>query len=433
MADLEKQVRRVCRRLNFQRFVEILVWCWAAALALALCWVVAEKVWQPLVEPWWISVLASLGAGTVVAAAIWFFTRQSAVEAAVALDHAFGLKERVSSTLTLPEPLRDSPAGIALISDALKRVETIDVGEKFSLRLPRTAWLPVVPALLVFLVATFVGQLGTPGSLQAKTEEEKKREQVETSSKELVKRFEEQKQQAKEQGFAETEKLLAELAQKTQKEIESDKDIDQKKALSKLNTIQDAIKERREKLGSTEQLQQQLDKMKGLSEKGPADKFHEALKKGDYKKAAEELTKMAEQLRTGKMSEEQKKQLAKQMEQMKEQLKKMANIEERKKELEKQLKEKGAPEEVIKQELAKLDAQAQDMQKMQELAEKLGKMQQALEKGDEQQALQAMEMSKADLQQMLKELQEMEMLEKALDDLADMKNAMVCKNCGGGG
>ena len=42
-------------------------------------------------------------------------------------------------------------------------------------------------------------------------------------------------------------------------------------------------------------------------------------------------------------------------------------------------------------------------------------------------------MSKADLQQMLKDLEELEMLEKALDDLADMKNAMVCKNCKGAG
>ena len=33
----------------------------------------------------------------------------------------------------------------------------------------------------------------------------------------------------------------------------------------------------------------------------------------------------------------------------------------------------------------------------------------------------------------MQELQELEMLERALDDLADMKNAMVCKKCAGAG
>ena len=42
-------------------------------------------------------------------------------------------------------------------------------------------------------------------------------------------------------------------------------------------------------------------------------------------------------------------------------------------------------------------------------------------------------MSKADLQKMMNDLQELEMLNEAMNELQDMKNAMVCKNCGGGG
>jgi hypothetical protein len=34
---------------------------------------------------------------------------------------------------------------------------------------------------------------------------------------------------------------------------------------------------------------------------------------------------------------------------------------------------------------------------------------------------------------MLNELREMDMLNEALNELADMKNAMVCKNCSGAG
>src|SRR5436309_7262597 len=136
MAELEKQVRRVMRRLNFQRYVEILVWCWVGALTLALCWIVGEKIWHPVIEPWWVTVAGSLGLGMLVAGMIWFFTRPSRVEAALAMDQAFGLKERVSTTLTLPSELRETSAGIALICDATKRIESLDVSEKFAFQLP---------------------------------------------------------------------------------------------------------------------------------------------------------------------------------------------------------------------------------------------------------------------------------------------------------
>jgi hypothetical protein len=435
MAELEKQVRRVMRRLNFQQFVEVLVWCWVVSLSLALCWIFAEKIWRPIVEPWWLTVVGSLGLGLVAAVGIWVFKRPSQVEAAVALDQAFGLKERVSTTLTLPSELRDTPAGLALIHDATKRVETLDVSEKFHFQLPRTAWLPLVPAALAFLVASFVNFDKTT-TAQAKTEAAKERAQVNEAAKVLAQRLDKQKEKAKEQGAGETEteKLLAELAKKARELEESkDKDLDQKKGLSQMNNMQDALKERREKLGSAEQMQKQLEKLKLAADKGPADKFAQALKQGDMKKAIDELNKMAEQLKKGEMTPEEKKQLEKQLAQMKEQLQKMANLEERKKQLEEQLKKAGMPEEQIKQELAKLDCQAGECQKMQELAEKIGKMQEALAQNDMEKALEQMEMSKADLQKMMNDLQELEMLNEAMNELQDMKNAMVCKNCGGGG
>jgi len=435
MAELEKQVRRVMRRLNFQQFAEVLVWCWVMSLSLALCWIFTEKVWRPIVEPWWLTVVGSLGLGLIAAVTIWVFKRPSKVEAAVALDQAFGLKERVSSTLTLPSELRDTPAGLALIHDATKRVETIDVNEKFHFQLPRNAWLPLVPAILVFLVASFV-KFDKSATAQAKTEASKERAQVSEAAKVLAQRFEKQQEKAKEQGMGETEteKLLAELAKRAKELEESkEKDIDQKKGLSQMNSMQDALKERREKLGSTEQMQKQLEKMKLSADKGPADKFQQALKQGDMKKAIDELNKISEQLKKGQMTPEEKKQLEKQMAQMKEQLQKMGNIEERKKQLEEQLKKAGMPQEEIQKELAKLDCQAGECQKMQELAEKIGKMQEALAQNDMEKAMESLELSKADLQKMMNDLQELEMLTEAMNELQDMKNAMVCKNCGGGG
>ncbi len=433
MAELEKQVRRVMRRLSLQRFVEILVWCWVVTLTLALAWVTTEKFWQPVVEPWWLTIVGGLGLGAIAAAIICFATRPTTVDAALAIDQAFGLKERVSSTFTLTQDLRETPAGLALVSDATSRVQMLDVSEKFNFQLPRTAWLPAVPAAIAFLVATFVNIDHKTTTVEAKSQPSpSEREQVKTSTKVFTPKLEEQKKQAQDKGFAEAEKLLAELTKAT-KDLGEKKDIDQKKALSKTNEITDAIKERREKLASAEQLQKQLEKLKASAEKGPGDKFQQALKQGDFKKAADEMNKLMEQMKSGQMNEAQKKALEKQLEQLKQQLDKLSNMEERKKQLEEQLKKAGVPEEQIKKELAKLEGQAAQMQQLKELAEKIGKAAEAMNKDDLEKALEQMELSKADLQKMMNDLQEMEMLEKALDQLAEMKNAMVCKNCAGAG
>ena len=210
-------------------------------------------------------------------------------------------------------------------------------------------------------------------------------------------------------------------------------DVDRNKALSKTNELQDALKERREKLATAEALQKQLEKLKATADKGPADKFHEALKQGDFKKAADEVSKLMEQLKSGKMNEAEKKALEKQLAQMKEQLDKLTNVAEKKKQLEEQLKKAGMPEEQIKNELAKLDEQAKQMEQLKDLAEKIGKAQEAMAQNDLEKALEQMQMSKADLQKLMNDLQEMDMLDKAMDQLAEMKNAMVCKNCAGAG
>ena len=435
MAEIEKQVRRVMRRLQLQKFLEVLSWCWVATLSLALAWILVEKAWRPLVDPWWLTLVGSVGLGIAAAVGVWYFRRAGQVEAAIAMDTAFGLRERVSTTLTLPSELRGTPAGEALVLDATKRVQSLDVAQKFVIQIPRTIWLPLVPASLAFLIAMFV-EFNSSSTAQAKTELSKERAQVEQAAKVLAQRFEKQQEKAKDEneGETETEKLLAELARKAKDLQESkEKDIDQKKGLTQFNGIQDALKERREKLGSSEQIQKQLEKLKLSAEKGPADKFSEAIKRGDFKKAIDELTKLSQQLKSGQITPEEKKQLEKQLAQMKEQLKKMSDVEDRKKQLEEQLKKAGMPAEQIKQELSKLDAQSSEMQKLQELAEKLGKVQEALSKDNLDKALESLDMSKADLQQLMNDLRELDMLDQAMADLQDMKNAMVCKNCGGAG
>ena len=63
----------------------------------------------------------ALGVG-LVAAIVWtLVSRRSVLDAAIELDLRFGLKERVSSSLSLSEDDLQSDAGRALVKDALKK------------------------------------------------------------------------------------------------------------------------------------------------------------------------------------------------------------------------------------------------------------------------------------------------------------------------
>ena len=132
-----------------------------AGVALALA---ADRLlaWS-LPGPAWLPFAAAGGIGLVVALGIALLTGPSRVDAAVAIDHAFLLNERLSTALTLPDDLRETPAGRALVADALRHVRDLDIASRFRLRLPRRAWVPLIPAALA-VGLLFVPDLArTPG------------------------------------------------------------------------------------------------------------------------------------------------------------------------------------------------------------------------------------------------------------------------------
>ena len=92
--------------------------------------------------------------GTVGAVALAVSRAPSPVFAALALDERFGLKERVTSTLTLGDELAATPAGKALLADVEGKLAGVHVPDRFPLRMPRgpLAMLPVA-GLAVALVA----------------------------------------------------------------------------------------------------------------------------------------------------------------------------------------------------------------------------------------------------------------------------------------
>jgi hypothetical protein len=420
--ELEKPIGRVWRRLRFQRFLAALVWSLGVALALVAITIAVEKLSnKALPGPEWLPFAVAGGLSVLVAAGIALVSGPSRVDAAVAIDRAFHLNERLSTALTLPANLLESPAGVALLRDTTKHVADLDVREEFGPRIPRLAWLPVIPAA-VATALLFIPELTQPRA-QAKLTERFEKKQVVEQSKSLGKKIASQRKDLDKTKFPEAEKLLAQIEKATE-DLAKAPPAQKDKALIEMNKLTDALKDRQKQLGSPEQINRQLQQLKDMSSQGPADEFAKNLAKGDFDKAMKELQRLQEKLVSGKLTEAEKKALKEQLTEMAKQLQKLANLEQRKKQLEEARKNGGLTKEQFEQEMAKLNEQARSLQKLAQMAQKLDAAQKAMQKGDMKKAAEALGTTQQQLAEMAKNMKELESLDSALADLQDAKNGL---------
>jgi hypothetical protein len=421
--ELERPIGRVWRRLRFQRFLAAVVWCWGATLALAALAITVEKLLHyPLPGADWVPFALAGIVGLLAAALIATVSGPSRVDAAVAIDHAFHLNERLSTALTLPENLRETSAGRALLADARKQVAELDVASRFHPKIPRTFWVPAIPALLG------VGLLFVPAWAEkhasARPSLSNDKEIIVNQAKAIGKKIASQRKELDKSKFAEADKILAEI-EKAAEDLAKSPPAQKDKALIELNKLTDALKDRQKQLGSPEQVNRQLQQLKAMADSGPASDFARDMAKGDFAKAAEDLKKLQEKLLSGKLSEAEKNQIKEQLGEMSKQLQKLANFDERRKKLEEALKNGGLSKEEFDKQMAKLDQQAKSLQKLQQLAQKLGDAENNLTQNDLKKAAESLGMSQQQLAEMAKQLQEMQALDGAMAELQDAKNGMT--------
>ncbi len=448
MDAIKQQVMRARRRLVVQQFMSLLPWTLFAALLAAAAAIAVPKIWPLAVTSdaagSWTWVLSWSGGALVVGlavAAVWtWVVRRSAIDAAMEIDHRFGLKERVSSALALDSEQYDSEAGRALLDDAARRVARVDVSEQFGVSVRWTAALPLVPAialLLVLLLPNAVRQ-----QVEAATDETiVETEAIKQANERLKKQLEEQRKQAEEKGLEEAkalfEKLEAQLAKLNQKD-----QLDRKEALIQINDLKKELDKRRDKLGDSEQLKEQLKRQLNelaTTETGPADRLAQAMKEGDFQKALDELNKLKDKIGEGELSDEDKEKLAKQVEQIKQKISDMAKAhDDAKKDLEQQIQQKIASGQLgeaadLQQKLDQFNKQQKQMDSLQKMSDKLGQCSQCLAQGNGQQAAQQLQGAAEELQALANDMQELESLEFLTDQIAQAKDALNCPNCQGAG
>ena len=160
--------------------------------------------------------------------------------------------------------------------------------------------MPLLPGVLAALVALLVSPAGGDKSAAA-NDDPAARQQIKKSTEVVRRQLAERRQQAKKEGLQDAEQLFKKLEAGT-KELNAEPS--KEKALVKLNDLSRVLSERRQQLGGAEKGKQQLDQLKKI-DRGPADKFVQAVSRGDFKKAAEELKKLQDKLADGKLDEKQ--------------------------------------------------------------------------------------------------------------------------------
>src|SRR5438270_4491739 len=153
--QLERQVARARRRLFLQRFGRRLLVCSLAGLSLyavfLLYFGLRRQSWD-LDSEVFLLRLAGMGgvllvAGVVALGLAWR-RRPTLGDAALSVDEAFRLQERVATCLALEPGQEESEAGRALLADTAGRTEKLPLAGAYPLR-PRRRVALLAPALLL--------------------------------------------------------------------------------------------------------------------------------------------------------------------------------------------------------------------------------------------------------------------------------------------
>lgn len=437
MEEIKRQVTKAQWRLNLERFLGIAAWSLFATLLAGAIGLAIPKFWVIPVDSqvWlWSWTGGSIGLGLLIAAVWTYCVRRTKVDAAIEIDRRFGLKERVSSSLTLTPDELSTEAGQALLHDAESRVETIDIPERFQVKpRPRLA-LPLIPAAAI-VALLFLNNVSPENTSAASPAQVQIQKEIKKTQEELKKAVLEKKKEAEAKGLKDAEALFRQLQEAVDEQMKSKTPTDQKQAMIKLNDLAKELQNRRDKLGGAEKVKEQMNKLKDI-EQGPADKTVKAMKDGDFGKAQEEMKKLQDKLAKGELSKEEREQLAKQLEQMQQKLGEMAEKHEQlKKELEEQIKEAekaGDREKAgqLQQQLDKLKNNDAQMEKLQQMADKLGNAAEQAKKGNAKEAAQQLNELAQDLKEMQKDLENLEMVDEMMNEVAQAKNGL-CERCEG--
>lgn len=426
---LQRQVTRASRRLFFQTLLDQLIWCWVGAVVVSAGWFLVRlyALGRPLDGRSWAVVGGAFAAATLVALVLAFLRAPSRLAAALLVDERFGLKERVTTGLTLSPEMEATPAGQALLADVQERVARLDVAERFGVRLrPAAALVPV--GLVLLLLGTFflepLKSTASPAGPDELAAKPPNAAEIQKSLDELAKKQADKKPADQAEKSDKMQQIEAELDKLVHKPHDTKEAL--RDRVSELNDLEKEMKKQQKELADkTQALKEQLKNLDKLSKKGrqdgPAKELEKALEQGNFKKAREEMQKLAEKLKDKDMNEEQKAQLAKQMEEMQKTLEKIAEQKDEEEDL-KELSRKGElSEDALQEQLGQLKKKSDKLKDLDKLAQEMAECKNCMGKGDSAGAAQALRRAANQLKNMGASEEELNELAEKLQSVKDCK------------
>lgn len=384
MNEINRQVHLAQRRIFVGNFFRILGWSLFAGLLVAALGLAIPKIWafetletEAAVRNWNLGwILGGSFLSLLVASMLTWISRGSSIEAALEVDKRFGLKERISSALSLDSKSAQTAAGSALIDDANRRVQKVDIRDAFPFKPTWKALLPLIPALVLIALIFLPNAVKEVQATVPPTLSEKKKE-VRIAIEQSQKKLSENIKKLEEKGLKDAKLDFKSLGKKVD-ELNSGSEQLKKDALVKLNEIKKQVEEQKKQFGDAEEMKREFNQLKRI-EQGPARKLNSAMAQGDFEEAKKVIKDLAKKLADGKLSSVEKKQLAQNMQDMAEQVKNMAEKHEQKKQELKDRIEQAMKEGNLDQ-AAKLQQQLEDRQNKDRQMDKMRKIADQLQK-----------------------------------------------------
>jgi hypothetical protein len=395
MNEINRQVDKARRRIIVGKFFRNLCWALFAGLVVAAIGLAIPKIWaiasldaEGATQTWNLSwMIGGAILSLLVAIGLTWFSRGSKLEAAIEVDKRFGLKERLSSALSLDNNSAETAAGTALIDDANKRAQKIDVRDAFPFKPTWKALLPLFPAL-VLVGLIFLPNAVSETKAASITPDEAKRKDVKIAIEKSKKKLIDKLNMLEEKGLKDAKLDFESLGRKLD-ELDADSGDLKKDALVKLNEIKKSIEEGKKQFGDAAEMKKEFNKL-GQLQQGPARKLSEAISQGNFEEAQKSIRELAQKLRDGELNQVEQRQLAQNLQDMAKQVQDLADRHQAKqeelKERIQQAKQEGDLDRAaeLEDQLKQMEQKDQKIQRMRQIAEKLQRAGEAMQRQQQQ-------------------------------------------------
>jgi hypothetical protein len=276
---------------------------------------------------------------------LWVLKLPSRMQASLLLDEKLSLRERFSTTLALAGS--DDPFAQAARIESLTAVQKVNLRGHFPIGLTRSWCYGAGTWLIVIALVFLMPQKDLLGLLKKKQQQQQQAKQVELAKAEV--------QQTTEAVKAVVEKLDDPALQEELKKLEglTQAGLPQelkRKAIKALGDLSERLKQMQgdTQIDAANMMQQMLQRLRGSADP-LSQQLRMALAKGDFAQAANLLGQLQKDLAAGKLSDQQRKDLAEQLQQLAQELQRLARNQ---RELEQELEKLG-----LDKKLAQMDQQ----------------------------------------------------------------------------